>query len=136
MVLEFDEDMIYNLKASDVSDWYSKHHTEQDLAYVYELVHEMWVYYEDCTYDYEEDTTDYDNAIKVFEEWDALQNRLEEDIMSALKKQSINADHLDVKTLDTFMSCHGYENHGGWYIKIEDFIEESSVINKDDHNNE
>ena len=136
MILEFDEDMVNNLKASDVSKWYTEHHTEEDLAYVHNLVHEMWVYYEDAQYDYEEDTPEYENAIKVLDEWDALQNRLEEDIMSALKKQSINADHLDVKILDTFMSCNGYENHGGWYIKLEDFIEESSVVNKDDHNNE
>ena len=132
MILEFDEHMINNLKAGDVSKWYSEHHTEQDLADIYEAVHEMWVYYEDCTYDYEEGTPDFENAMKVFEEWDALETQLEDDIMSALRKQGINADCLDIKTLDTFMNLHGWEDHGGWYIKKEDFIEESSDTNKCD----
>lgn len=119
MTFVFDENNFYNLKVSDVSEWYSKHHTEQDLADVYELVHRLWTYYEDCTYDYEEETPEYKNAVKRFEEWDALQNELEKDILTALRKHNINAEHLDTDALETFMGMHQYENRGGWFIKKE-----------------
>ena len=59
MIIEFDEDTVNNLTADEVRKWYTEHHTEEDLAYVHNLVHEMWVYHEDATYDYEEDTPEY-----------------------------------------------------------------------------
>ena len=133
MILEFDENMTSNLKPSAVAEWYLQHHTEQDLADIYETVHEMWVYHEDATYDYEEDTPEYEESIKVFEEWDALRQTLDDEIISAMKKRNVNVDYLDIKTLDTFMEWHGYENHGGWYIKKEELSEESTVTSKADH---
>ena len=110
-----------------------QHHSEQDLADIYEIVHEMWVYHEDATYDYEEDTPEYEQSITVFEEWDALWQMLEEKILLVLRKHNGEIDYLDIKALDTFMDWHGYENHGGWYIKKEELSEESPVTNKADH---
>ena len=117
MILEFNENTIDNLKASTVTEWYSEHHTEQDLADVYELVHRMWVYYEDCTYDYDEDTPEYREAVKSFEEWNELYQKLENDIFTALRNNNINVEILDINALNTFMGLHGYVNHGGWFIK-------------------
>ena len=120
MILEFDEDRINNLTVKDVTEWYSNHHTEQDLADVYELVHEMEVYYEDCTYDYEEGTTEYNQAIKIYDEWCALFHRLEDEILAVLRSHNLNVEVLDIQALETFMSWHGYEESGGWFIKEED----------------
>lgn len=134
MILEFDENMISNLKPRDVSDWYLQNHTEQDLADIYEIVHEMWVYHEDETYDYEEGTPEYEKSIATFEQWDALRQMMEKEILSTLRKHNVYVDYLDIKTLDTFMDWHGYKNHGGWYIKKEELFEESPVTSKADHN--
>lgn len=120
MVIEFDENTVSHLTADDVRKWYSEHHTEEDLAYVHELVHEMWVYHEDNTYDYEEGTPEYDKSIKVFEEWDVLRQMLDEEVLSAMRKRGVNADYLDIKTLETFMSMQGYKESGGWFFKDEE----------------
>lgn len=113
----FDEDMINNLTPELVSRYYEEHHSKQDLADVYELVHEMWVYHEDCTYDYEEGTPEYENALRVFEKWDALRQMLDEEVLSMLRNHNVNADYLDINTLETFMNMYGYEEHGGWFVK-------------------
>lgn len=113
----FDEDMINNLTPELVSKYYTEHQTEQDLADVYELVHEMWVYHEDCTYDYEEGTPEFENALRVFEKWDALRQMLDEEVLAALRNHNVNADYLDINTLETFMNMYGYEEHGGWFVK-------------------
>ena len=68
-------------------------------------------------YDYEEDTPEYENAIKVLDEWGKLQLMLDEEVLSALRKHNINADVLDMKLLETFMNMHGYEESGGWFFK-------------------
>ena len=120
MIIEFDEETVNNLTADDVRKWYTEHHTEEDLAYVHNLVHEMWVYHEDDTYDYEEDTPEYENAIKVFEEWDVLRQELDDDVLSALRKHDVDVDYLDIKALETFMNWHGYEESGGWFFKEEE----------------
>lgn len=119
MVNIFDEDMINNLTPELVSKYYTEHHTEQDLADVYELVHEMWVYHEDCTYDYEEGTPEYDHAVQVFEQWNQLFRKLDEDIQKAMNINNPVAKWIDIETLAAFMERHGYENDGGWFVKKE-----------------
>lgn len=121
MAIEFDENTMHNPKANDVREWYAEHNTEEDLAYVYNIVHEMWTYHEDATYDYEENTLEYEKALKVFKEWNALQEMLDEEVLSALRKHNVNAEHLDIQTLKKFMGMYGYKESGGWFFKEDDF---------------
>ena len=119
MIIEFDEYTVRCLTADDVRSWYAVHHTEEDLAYVHNLVHEMWIYHEDASYDYEEDTPEYENALKVFDEWDQLRQMLDEEVLAALGKHNVYADVLDIHALETFMNMHGYREDGGWFFKKE-----------------
>ena len=119
MIKEFDGKYFDQLMAAEVRNWYSEHHTEQDLADAYNLVHEAWKYHEDCTYDYEEGTPEYEESLKTFDEWDSLFRKLDRDIQKAMNKDNPDDSWLDMETLEKFMDRHGYENNGGWFFRKE-----------------
>ena len=113
-----DQKQFYHLKPSDVREWYALHHTEKDLADAYELVHRLSAYYEDCSYDYEEDTPEFDEALRTSREWDGVMLKLENDIRAALGLSEENA-FLCINELEVFMTRNGYEEQGGWWFRPE-----------------
>lgn len=115
----FDINKVFELKVTDVDQWYSDHHSEQDLADVYNLVHKLTVYYNDSIHDYEEDTQEHAEAVKSADEWGGLFDQLSDEILAVLSDHDIDSKVLDDDSLATYMGWYGYENRGGWFFKKE-----------------
>ena len=108
----------YDLTVEDVRDWYSRNHNEQGLADAYAVVHMEDAYAEDCIYDYEEGTEEYESALKTADAWSALYEELEEEIVRILKEDNVDVSNPgSVDTLAIFMDRYGYDNCGGWWIE-------------------
>lgn len=107
---------IENLFAEDIMDWYLYHHTEQALADAYVICEIGRIYYDDCQYDFEDDTPEYEEAKETAEEWWGLEEELESEIKKALKKDDPNTS----LTIPDFMRKHGYTKELSWWHKQGD----------------
>ena len=84
--------------------WYEKHHNAQGLADAYAEAWAGFVYTEDCQYDYEENTPEYEEACKLTDRWSELHEELGKEIVDVLRSEGLTIEEGEEQdAIDGFM---------------------------------
>lgn len=94
----------------------------QELVDAYVHVHNKFWLLEDDVYDFEEGTSEYNEACVVVDAWGDLMDDLDRKVMEAARKEGLliarqqNAG--TTKQLKVFMEKYGFKDGCGWWIKV------------------
>lgn len=104
----------YAVKAAE------KIETEEELAALFAMVWNKFVWVEDEIYDFEEGTEEQKRAEEITDFWSALHDQLRERIFNILRAEGVKIPATrQIVVLEPFMKRNGYRDGRGWWVKVE-----------------
>ena len=91
---------------------------ERDLADAFALASNQFWWVEDNVYDFEEGTSEHQEACRITDEWGELMDEYKERIFEILIHEGISIPETkQIEMLAPFMKRNGYIDGNGWWIK-------------------
>ncbi len=108
---------IPGLSPEDIRRWYASHQDEKGLASALAAVSNKFWRVEDNEYDYEEGTPEYEESVRITNEWGVLMDELQDKIFDILKTEHVHIPRTGrIEVLKPFMERNGYYNGNGWWV--------------------
>ena len=113
-----DEDPLPDSTPNDVLVWYDNHQDEAGLADAFAAVsNKYWWIAGDLDF-FDRKTLEFEEALRITKEWEAVHNKLERKICGILKKEGYRIPRRGrIHVLVHFMARYGYQNGSGWWIR-------------------
>lgn len=95
--------------------------TEKEIAAAYVIAQDKFTWFEDCSYDYEEDTPEYIQACKDTDAWDELSDLLTQKMLKILKDEGVPiSENGQFEDIFPFMERNGYIFDKSWWTEKDD----------------
>ena len=107
-----------DMTPDELRTWYAANHTERGLAAAYAAASNKAWWVEDEIYDYEEGTSERENAVAICHAWFAVMDEFKSVIHDVLRSEGVEIPERGQIVVEIpFMERNGYEDGCGWWVK-------------------
>ncbi len=107
----------HDISIEEAKKLFNQSVTEKELANVFAIASNKFLWVEDNIYDYKSGTAEYKRACEITDEWVMLKENIESKIFSILESKGVSIpDFGTISVLEPFMKRNGYFNGSGWWI--------------------
>lgn len=94
---------------------------EKEIADAYATAQLKYTWFDDCSYDFEEDTPEYIQACNDADAWDELSDLLTEKMLIILRDEGVPiSENGQFEDIFPFMERNGYIFNNGWWTEKDD----------------